>query len=82
MVFDASWQSRKMSARAFRDILLSRGLNQTTAARFFGISLRTVRRMAAGTAKVPGAVALLLHLMSKHNEEPDIPPAKKRRRSR
>jgi DNA-binding transcriptional regulator YiaG len=81
-MFDASWQSRKMNSRFFKEMLLSCGFNQTTAARYFGLSLRTVRRMAAGTAKVPGAVALLLHLMRKHNEDPDIPPAKKRRRSR
>lgn len=79
-MLDASWQERRTTAKKFKTMLLAVGLNQTTGARYLGMSVRTVRRMTAGTGKVPDAVMLLLHLMKKHDEEPDIPPKRKRRR--
>lgn len=79
-MLDASWQERRSSPKKFRMQLAAVGLNQTTASRYFGISIRTIRRMAAGTAKVPDTVTLLMYLMRKHNEDPDVPVKKKRRR--
>lgn len=81
--FDESWQGdkqRRSTGKQFKRLLFDVGLNQTTAARYMGISDRGVRRMAAGKSKVPVSALLLFNLMWKHKEAPMVPPKKKRRR--
>ncbi len=53
-----------MNSGQFRSILNRLGLSQLEAARIFGIGERTARRWAAGIARVPHTVALLLLLLA------------------
>lgn len=80
MTLDTSWQGRKATPKQYKGLLAAVGLNQTSGARYFGVSMRTMRRMCAGKSKIPVATVLLMHLMCKHGEEPEVPPARKRRR--
>jgi DNA-binding transcriptional regulator YiaG len=53
-----------MPPAQFRSILTRLRLSQVEAARIFGVGERTARRWAAGTARVPHAVTLLLLLLA------------------
>jgi DNA-binding transcriptional regulator YiaG len=47
------------------------GLNKSEAARFLGVTYRTVHRWTEGEQEIPRAVALALRLMIKHGEKPE-----------
>jgi len=60
-----------MTAKQYREAVEQLGLStQAEAAEFLGISLRTSHSYANGTARVPEAVAKLLHLMVRRNIKP------------
>lgn len=61
-----------MTPKRFEDCLSDLGLNKTSAARFLGYDVRTVRRWAKGHAAVPKAVAMLLELMNKTRKKPEV----------
>ena len=52
-----------MSPEAFKATLAALDFNQRTAAEFFGVNERQIRRWTIGEAPVPDAVRLLLGLM-------------------
>jgi hypothetical protein len=56
-----------MNAKQFRRALKQIGLTQRTAAPFFAIDPRTVRRYALGELPVPPLIAKVLNYMVKHN---------------
>lgn len=62
-----------MTLSEYRDTIAALGLNQSSAARLFGVDPRTSRRWALGELPVPRPVALCLRLMLAHNVRPDDP---------
>lgn len=59
-----------MTAAQFRDACERFGLTQEAAAKFLGVSLRTVNGYANG-ASIPKATAKLLRLMIRRNIKPE-----------
>lgn len=62
-----------MTHSEYRDTIAALGLNQSSAARLFGVDPRTSRRWALGELPVPRPVVLCLRLMLAHNVRPDDP---------
>ena len=52
-----------ISPAEYERLLAALGLNQSSGARFLGVSDRTSRRYVAGEAEVPAAAVKLLRLM-------------------
>jgi len=62
---DTSWRTnRTMSPRDYDRTITALGLNQSSAARFLGVSQRTSARYISGEAEVPPAAVMLLRLMA------------------
>jgi len=62
---DTSWRTnRTMSPRDYDRVITALGLNQSSAARFLGVSQRTSARYISGEAQVPAATVMLLRLMA------------------
>ena len=60
----ADWRKvAAISPAEYERLLAALGLNQSSGARFLGISDRTSRRYVAGEAEVPAAAVKLLRLM-------------------
>ena len=59
-------QDRALSPKGYERALVELGLNQSSAARFLGISGRQSRRYVAGDANVPPPIALLLRALIAH----------------
>jgi len=60
----ADWRKvAAISPAEYERLLAALGLNQSSGARFLGISDRTSRRYVAGEAEVPAASVKLLRLM-------------------
>lgn len=71
-------RSPTMSADQFKTALSTLGLNQVTAGKCLGVSLRTSQNYAAGKADVPLAIASLLRIMVLWQLTPeDIPTGSK-----
>jgi len=64
-----------MSSEQYRAALAAVGLNQVTAGKCLGISLRTSQNYASGKAEIPLAVASLLRLMVLWQLKPEDVPA-------
>jgi Meiotically Up-regulated Gene 113 (MUG113) protein len=64
-----------MSSEQYRAALDTVGLNQVTAGKCLGISLRTSQNYATGKAEIPLAVASLLRLMVLWQLKPEDVPA-------
>ncbi|MBR0801431.1 hypothetical protein JQ615_39405 [Bradyrhizobium jicamae] len=62
---------RKMTGSQYTEAIATLGLNQTTAAAFLHIALRTSHGYANGH-RIPRAVQLLLQLMIEHKIKPEI----------
>ena len=70
-----NWQSKRtMTHVKFLHVIGRLGMNIAEAGRFLGMSERQARRLAAGTVEVYTPVALLLRLMVRHRERPQVPP--------
>ena len=68
------WQhQRSLTVEDFAAALNQLGLSKAAAARYFGISIRSVDRMAEGKAKIPTAIALLIFSLIYHHERPVVP---------
>jgi len=60
----ADWRKvAAISPAEYERLLAALGLNQSSGARFLGVSDRTSRRYVAGEAEVPAAAVKLLRLM-------------------
>jgi len=60
----ADWRKvAAISPAEYERLLAALGLNQSSGARFLGISSRTSRRYAAGEVEVPASAVKLLRLM-------------------
>lgn len=59
-----------MTPTQYRDTIAALGLNQSSAARLFGVDPRTSRRWASGDMPVPRAVELALRIMLTHGVTP------------
>jgi hypothetical protein len=76
------WQSDPvMAPREYARVLLALGLNQSSAARFFGYSARTSRRFLAGEAEVPPATVMLMRLLVQLGLRPKVRSRKAKRRA-
>jgi hypothetical protein len=49
-------------------------MTQEGCGRYIGVSVRTLRRMVAGKAKIPVSAILLLQSLLAHGELPVVPP--------
>ncbi|WP_065091488.1 helix-turn-helix domain-containing protein [Rhizobium leucaenae] len=56
-----------MNQYEYRAALEATGLNQSSAARLFGVDPRTSRRWASGELEVPRTVALCLRMMASYS---------------
>jgi DNA-binding XRE family transcriptional regulator len=68
-----TWQNRTMTARQLKAAIKALDMTQAGAARFLGLSERTLRRMLAKEADVHDSIALLLRLMIHTDQKPDVP---------
>lgn len=84
MDYPHTWQApgdRVASGTMLKNLIELAGMNQTQAARYLGISLRTMRRFAASRKSIaPVSAILLLRLMIKHNEKAEVPAKGKRKK--
>jgi len=68
------WQdTRSLSPRGYARTIAALGLNQSSAARYLGVSPRTGRRYVEGTARVPVATVLLLSALLMSGTKPLVP---------
>ena len=76
-----SWQLiRTMSPEHFAQAIRVLGLKPAQAARFLGVSDRTVRRQIRGEREIATATVLLLNCMITHRTRPIVPRKEKRPR--
>jgi DNA-binding XRE family transcriptional regulator len=68
-----TWQNRTMTARQLKAAIKALDMTQAGAARFLGLSERTMRRMMAKEVDVHDSIALLLRLMIHTGQKPDVP---------
>jgi hypothetical protein len=76
----ADWRKvAAISPAEYERLLAALGLNQSSGARFLGVSDRTSRRYVAGEAEVPASAVKLLRLMlhlrlgPRHRTAPRLP---------
>ena len=77
-----SWQLiRTMSPEHFAQAIRVLGLKPAQAARFLGVSDRTVRRQIRGEREIATSVVLLLNCLITHRTRPIVPrrPRKEKR---
>jgi DNA-binding XRE family transcriptional regulator len=68
-----TWKNRTMTARQLKAAIKGLGMTQAGAARFVGVSERTMRRMIAAEVDVHVSIVLLLRLMIYTNQKPVVP---------
>jgi DNA-binding transcriptional regulator YiaG len=62
-----------MTTEEYRKALERLQMTQGAAGELFGVGSRTARRWALGEARIPGPVAILLHLMLKKKLKLEVP---------
>lgn len=78
MLTNDEWQTkRKITPHQLEKLIDELGLNQASAARFAGLSARTIRRMVVKQAKIPLSLAMLLRLMVEIKAKPIVPAWKR-----
>lgn len=74
------WQTMRMASPLEFQLLVSAlGMSQAGAARYLGVSARTVSRYLAGEAKIPAASVLLLRSLAQGNLRPVVPRRERKR---